>query len=152
LESGPQGTYPPEAIREVFAHFPALRELCKMGLEQLILATLRSRLQAGERVEDLARDCGLSLFKIRVLLKAHPELQRLAQQNRFKQGVERLGVVFHLVEREHLSLWNACRQAGLACTRSTYAIACTTMAQERYPRLRQLFPQASAGDSASRVG
>jgi hypothetical protein len=150
VASGPQGTYPPGAIRELFAHYPALRELCKMDFEQLLLATLRSRLQAGECVEHVARDCGLSLFKIRVLLKAHPDLQRLAQQNRFNQGVERLGVVFQLVERENLSLWKACRHLGLACNRSTYAFARTTVAQERYPRLKQFFSQDSAENSADR--
>jgi methylphosphotriester-DNA--protein-cysteine methyltransferase len=132
-------------VREVFAQYPALRELWKLGFEQLILATLRFRLQAGECVEHVARDCGLSLFKIRVLLKAHPDLQRRAQQNRFEQGVERLGGVFQLVEHENLSVWNACRHVGLACNRSTYTFARTTMAQERYPRLRQYFSQTSPG-------
>jgi hypothetical protein len=122
-------------LRQLFAEHPGLHNLKREGFQTVVARAVRRLLEAGAVEAEIAKECGLPLFHLRMLLKGHPELRQLADLNRIKYHLERMRPVFEKIEQEDLSIWAACRMLGIRCNRSVYMIAGTPLALERYPKL-----------------
>lgn len=122
-------------FRQLFAEHPGLHNLKRAGIQIVVARAVRRLLEAGGVETEIAKECGLSLFHLRILLKGHPELRHLADLNHIKNHLDRMRPVFELVEQEGTSIWAACRMLGISCNRSIYMIAGTTLALELYPKL-----------------
>lgn len=123
-------------FRQLFAEYPELHDLKQEGFQKVVIRAIRHLLEAGEIEAVIARECGLSIYRLRVILKGHPELRHLATLNRINTHLKQLHPVFELVEQENLDLRAACRKLGIKYNRILHQIADTALAHERYPKLK----------------
>jgi len=101
----------------------------------VVVRAIRHLLESGEVEAVIAKECGLSIYRLRVLLKGHPELRCLANLNKIKNHLEQMHPVFELVEQEGLSLRSACRKLGIKYSRTFDQIAGSPLALELYPKI-----------------
>lgn len=123
-------------FRQLFAEFPELHHLKQEGFHKVVIRAIRCLLEAGEVESVIARECGLSLYRLRVILKGNPELRHLANLNRINTYLKHMHPVFELAEQEGLGLRAACRKLGIKYNRTLHQVAGSALALERYPKLK----------------